>query len=177
MPRCSQMLVTLRLGSVERSRPISICCEVNFCCRPLCALRLSRTAILPECVLESGCAQTLRVPQTGERSACRPLVVVSMFSCRERNPILRVSNASTRAIRSLRDRPNRSSRQTTLVSPFLANSKDSFKPGRSAFAPLIWSEKIFHNPQLAKHHVAVPDSGRLRKLVRSQSAWWRVLKY
>ncbi len=59
-----------------------------------------------------------------------------------------VSALATRAIKSLSDRPKRSSLQTTIVSPLLAKAKAkaSFNPGRSAFAPLILSAKLFSHP-------------------------------
>jgi hypothetical protein len=121
-----------------------------------------------ECAPVSGCAQTLPTPQTCGRLTCPPLCVVSMLSCNERNPIVRFSNSSTRAIKSLSDRPKRSSRQTTIVSPFLANSRASFNPGRSLWHYSSCQRRFFRTLRLAERRAAKPDFGRQSRPVRTQ---------
>ena len=73
-------------------------------------------------------------------------LVVSTPSVSERNPTPRSRSSSTRPTRSLSERPKRSSRQTTSVSPERANARASVSPGRSVFAPLASSVKVFSHP-------------------------------
>jgi hypothetical protein len=68
-----------------------------------------------------------------------PLVVVSMFSVRLLNPMFRLCNSVIRSMRSLRERPRRSRRHTTRVSPPRIYDSTSFSPFRSDFVPLMVS--------------------------------------
>jgi hypothetical protein len=67
------------------------------------------------------------------------LVVVSMLSVRLANPMSLALRSSTTSIRCLRERPKRSSRHTTRVSPGRSCSRALSRPGRDCFAPLTLS--------------------------------------
>lgn len=79
-----------------------------------------------------------------------PLVVVSIFSCRERNPMPRDSRRATTSIRFFKDRPSRSSRHTTSTSPDRRFSMAESSPARAALTPLRQSENIFSHPDFSR---------------------------
>jgi hypothetical protein len=64
-----------------------------------------------------------------------PGVVVSIASCNDRNPTPRSANPRTVSIRCGNDRPNRSSRHTTNVSPGRNASITATSSGRSVRDP------------------------------------------
>jgi hypothetical protein len=70
-----------------------------------------------------------------------PEVVVSMFSVRLRKPTLRAERAFTVSMRWRRERPRRSSRHTTTVSPGRTWSKSLASSIRSASEPEAESVK------------------------------------
>jgi len=78
-------------------------------------------------------------PAGGGRRACRRGVVVSIASWRLRNPIPRSASPVTVSTRCRSDRPNRSSFQTTRVSPGRSWSRNWVRVGRSLRAPLAVS--------------------------------------
>jgi hypothetical protein len=67
------------------------------------------------------------------------LVVVSMLSVKLANPMSLALRSSTTESRCLRERPKRSSRHTTKVSPGRSCSREESRPGRDCFAPLALS--------------------------------------
>jgi len=64
-----------------------------------------------------------------------PAVVVSIASVTDRNPTPRSRSAVTVSIRCGRDRPNRSNRHTTNVSPGRSESNAATSSGRSSRLP------------------------------------------
>ena len=70
-----------------------------------------------------------------------PEVVVSMFSVRLRKPTLRSASAFTVSIRWRSERPRRSRRQTTTVSPGRTWSNSLASSRRSSSAPDAMSVK------------------------------------
>jgi len=75
-----------------------------------------------------------------------PGVVVSIASCIDRNPIPRAASPRTVSIRCGNDRPNRSSRHTTKVSPARSASNTAASSGRSVTAPDAVSVHVRKHP-------------------------------
>ncbi len=75
-----------------------------------------------------------------------PGVVVSIASCRDLNPTPRSSSWRTVSTRCGRDRPSRSSRHTTKVSPGRSDAIASASCGRSVLAPDAVSVHVRQHP-------------------------------
>jgi hypothetical protein len=75
-----------------------------------------------------------------------PLVPVSSCSCRLLNCTPRSCKSFIDWMRCARERPRRSNRQTTSVSPARTKSRAPERPGRSVRLPEAVSVKIFSHP-------------------------------
>jgi len=76
-----------------------------------------------------------------------------MLSVKLANPIPLALRSSTTSMRCLRERPKRSSRHTTRVSPGRSCSRALSRPGRDARAPLALSVKMRSQPAFSKASV------------------------
>ena len=74
------------------------------------------------------------------------LVVVSIPSCRDANATPRSASALTVSTRCRSDRPSRSSRHTTSVSPARRYPRHNVSSGRSVSFPDAVSAKVFSQP-------------------------------
>src|SRR5579863_3530504 len=97
-----------------------------------------RAACRPACVLCRMISRSIsaRAPKRWNVNL-PPGVDVSMLSVRLKKLISRACKSITVSIRCFSERPKRSSRQTTMVSPGRANFSISKNWGLSSFAPLV----------------------------------------
>ncbi len=135
-----------RLADGRHSRHASRSGPVSSGGRPPCRPR-ARAAANPAWARSwmSSRSNSARAPNTWKIKR-PPADVVSMFSVSERNPTPCFPSSFMESIRCLSDRPSRSRRQTTNVSPGRSWSFNLSSSGRCAAAPGITSVKIRKQP-------------------------------
>ena len=132
--------VSANLSAVEIF--LELCCSFLPPFLPLALAATNPALVLSRIICRSNSAIAPKMLKTN----LPPLVVVSIASVRLTNPIPLVLKSSTSVSKCLRERPSRSSRQTTKVSPLRSWSRHLSSPGLDSLAPETVSLKIFSHP-------------------------------
>ena len=115
--------------------------------RPRACAAMSPARVRSWTSRRSNCASAEKRWKTSSPEA---VVVSRAPSDKERNRICRLSSSSIRVTRCVMERPRRSKRQTTKVSPETKRWTQASSPGRAVRAPEAMSRKIWSSRQPAR---------------------------